>query len=213
MATVQSPEEQRVVLRHASWETYERLLEERGEDRVPRYAYDKGRLEIVSPLTPEHEESSRDIEFVVRLAAQGLGLAIRSFGSMTLKREDLEGGAEPDGCYYYIQREGDIRGKRRPDLAVDPPPDLVIEVDVTHPTLDKLPIYARFGVPQVWRYDGHRLEICVLEGDRYRESPQSVALPGVAAEALERLLAESREMDSVAWQGRVMEWTRGLGGS
>ena len=210
MATVQGTQEQRIVLRNVEWATYERLLSGREENKSPRFTYDRRMLEIVSPLTLRHEEPSRNIEFLVRVVTNGLGINVRSSGSMTLKREDIEAGAEPDSS-YYIGSEPLVRGKEEVDLAVDPPPDLVIEVDVTNPSLDKLPVYARFGVPEVWRYAGGKLAIRVLVGGRYAESAESLVLPGVRAGELTRLLEESTRIGSVAWARRVREWARGLG--
>ena len=129
---------------------------------------------------------------------------------MTLKREDIEAGVEPDSS-FYIGIEPLIRGKEEVDLSTDPPPDLVIEVDITNSSLDKLPVYARFGVPEVWRYAGGKLEIRVLVGGRYAESAESLVLPGVRADELTRLLEESGRTGSVAWARRVREWARGLG--
>lgn len=209
MATVQSPEEQRVLLRNVDWATYERLLAEREKNPAPRFTYDKGRLEILSPLTLEHEECSDNVRFLVRLLAGEWGMDIRALGSMTLKREDIQGGVEPDGC-FYIQSLKSVRGKRRIDPRMDPPPDLAIEIDITHPTLDKLPIYARFGVAEVWRYDGHRLDIYVLEGEQYSERAESAVLSGVTSSALDQLLTESQTLGSVEWERRVREWAREL---
>ncbi len=178
MATAHVAAEQRVLLRNIDWETYERLLDRRGESPTPRYTYDRGGLEIMSPLLPEHEGSKHNIELLVELLTAELAIDILGLGAMTMKREDLEGGVEPDAS-FYIQSEASVRDRRRIDLTTDPPPDLVVEVDISHPTLDKLPIYARFGVPEVWCYDGSRLEVHVLEGEEYRQSPESRALPGV----------------------------------
>ena len=93
--------------------------------------------------------------------AEELGIEAEDLGSTTFRREDLERGFEPDSC-FYIQNEKEIRGNVRIDPAVDQPPDLVIEIDITSPSLNKLPIYARMGVPEVWRYDGERMAILVL---------------------------------------------------
>lgn len=207
MVTLQS-QEQRVVV-PARWQTYERLLAERGDNRAPRYTYSLGWIEIVSPLTPEHEESSDSLKFMVRLAAEKLGIAMRSFGSMTLKREDIQGGTEPDGC-FYLGSASRIGGKRRVDLAVDPPPDLIIEIDVANPSLPKLPVHARLGVSEVWRYDGVRLDIQVLDEGEYSQSERSRVLPGVTADKLRELLSTSHELDSIAWQAEVREWVAQL---
>jgi Uma2 family endonuclease len=210
MATTQIPFEQRIVLPNVGWDTYERLLEGR-EGRAPRFTYDRGALEVVSPLLPEHEELSGNLRFVVRVLAEELGISIRDFGSMTLRREDLQGGLEPDGC-FYIQNEPSIRAKARPDLRLDPPPDLAIEVDITHPSLDKLPVYARFGVPELWRYAGRALTIFSLEAGGYVERAESRVLAGVTARDLAGLLEASGRPDPAAWVRRVREWERGLAG-
>jgi Uma2 family endonuclease len=209
MATTPSVEEQRVTLHNVTWGTYERLLAERGERPAPRFTYDRGTLELMSPLTSNHEEDSRNLEFLVRILAGELGVSMRSFGSMTLKREDVQGGAEPD-CCFYLRSEPLIRGKRRLDLGADPPPDLVIEVDVTNPTLDKLPVYARFGVPEVWRRHRGLVTVHTLLGERYAESGESGVLRGVTAADLTRLLGESESLDSAAWERRVRAWARQL---
>ena len=129
METVKSRAEQRVLLRNISWETYERLLEERGDNSAPRFTYDRGELEIMSP-SPEHEALNRSIALLVEFLAAELGIDVYDLGSTTFRREDLERGFEPDSC-FYIENEERVRGKTRKDLSVDPPPDLVIEIDIT----------------------------------------------------------------------------------
>lgn len=212
MATVDIPGEQRVVLHNISWETYERLLNERGKRRYPRFTYDRGVLEIMSPVSLEHEESADNLRFLVRTLLEELGIDFRTAGSMSLKSREIEGGAEPDGC-FYIQNEPGVRGQLRIDLSMDPPPDLAIEVDVTNPSLNKLLIYARFGLPEVWRHDGARLRIYVLRGDRYMESAESSVLPGVTADAMSELLEQSKLENARLWQRRVREWARRVAGS
>lgn len=171
METVKGPAEQRVMLHNVSWETYARLVAERGDRRVPRFAYDRGELEIMSPST-EHESVAYFLGLLVALFAGETGVNAYGVGSTTFKREDLERGFEPDSC-FYVQNEERIRGKSRIDLDVDPPPDLVIEVDITSPSLAKLPIYARIGVREIWRHDGERVSIFVLRGARMRNSPRA----------------------------------------
>lgn len=101
------------------------------------------------------------------------------------------------------------RGKPRIDLCVDPPPDLLIEVDITSPSLDKFPIYARTGIPEIWRHDGARLAIFELHGEEYVEVAGSNILPRLTSEALSRFIEESTSLDLVAWMRRVREWLRG----
>jgi len=183
METVKSPAEQRVILRNISWETYERLLEERGDSRVPRLAYDRGELEIMSPSS-EHESVGYFVSLLVAVLAEEMGVNAYGVGSTTYKRGDLGRGFEPDAS-FYIANEEPVRGKPRIDLAVDPPPDLVIEIDITSPSLDKFPIYARLGVHEVWRYDGNRFEILSL-GER--DSGNHLFPPPLAGLAADKAL-------------------------
>lgn len=129
METIKSPAEHRVILHNTSWETYERLMKERGESRVPRFAYDRGELEIMSPST-EHESIAYYVGLLVAVFAEEAGVDLYGAGSTTFDREDLERGFEPDACFYVRNAER-VRGKPRIDLSLDPPPDLVIEVDIT----------------------------------------------------------------------------------
>jgi Uma2 family endonuclease len=208
MTTIQTAQEQRVVLHDIGWGTYECLLSDYENRSGRRFTYDQGTLEVMRPL-PEHEEYNRDLAMIVEIVAEESGISIRGLGATTFRREDLRLGFEPDSC-FYIQNERRVRGKRRIELPADPPPDLVVEVDITHPSLDKLPIYARFGVPEVWRYDRVRLQIWTLMGGRYAENPQSHVLPGVMAEAVSGLVEEGRGSERVVWLRRVREWARGL---
>jgi Uma2 family endonuclease len=128
-------------------------------------------------------------------------------GSTTFKREDLERGFEPDSC-FYVQHAEQIAGKKRLDLTVDPPPDLVLEVDITHPSLDKLSIFAAVGVPEVWRYDGERVRMLALVGDSYVEREQSLAFPTLQSTHLTDLLAASQQMPRTAWLRHVRAWAQ-----
>ncbi|HEV8044092.1 MAG TPA: Uma2 family endonuclease [Rubrobacter sp.] len=206
METVKSPAEHRVILHNTSWETYERLMEERGESRVPRFAYDRGDLEIMSPST-EHESIAYYIGLLVAVFAEEMDVDLYGAGSTTFDREDLERGFEPDAC-FYVQNAEHVRGKPRIDLGVDPPPDLVIEVDITSPSLDKFPTYARVGVPEIWRHDGERLAIFELRGGEYIEVAGSKTLPPLTGEALSGFIKESASLDIVTWMRRVREWAR-----
>jgi Uma2 family endonuclease len=206
METVKTPAEQRVVLHNIGWNTYERLLADHENNSAPRFTYDRGELEIMSP-SPEHEAYSRSIALLVELLAAELGIDVYNLGSTTLKREDLERGFEPDSC-FYIENEERVRGKARIDLAVDPPPDLVIEIDITSPSFSKLPIYAQIGVPEFWRYDGERLKILVLEGSEYAETAESTVVPPVTSNVLSNFMKKSTTTKRTVWLEAVREWAR-----
>ena len=94
-ATLTTPAEQRVILKNISWQMFESLLTARGEDSATRFAYDRGWLEIMSPLMP-HEHIKRLLEDCVKIPVDELNLNVKSVGSITCKREDLERGLEPD---------------------------------------------------------------------------------------------------------------------
>jgi Uma2 family endonuclease len=153
-ATLAAPSET-ICLRGISWQTYEALSAELG-DRSPRLTYNAGTLEIMAP-SPEHEFSKKIMGRFVETLAEESNLPIYPLGSITLKRYELSG-AEPDEC-FYIQNIAAIQGKKRIDLSQDPAPDLVIEIDITSRSINRLDIYADLGIREVWLYDGVALTI------------------------------------------------------
>jgi Uma2 family endonuclease len=198
--------DERVVLPCVSWETYERLLADDEERRVPRMTYDQGVLELVTPSMP-HDEDARTIARIVDIVAANLGIPIRSVGSTTFRRKDLARGFEPDAS-FYIQNEQRIRGQRDVDRTVDPPPDLILEMEMSRAARDKLPLFASMGIPEVWRSDGQQVTILILVQDRYRQSSSSMALPVLTSEVLAHFLTESRTMLSPDWFQAVSDWAR-----
>ena len=206
MATVLSSTEQRVILRNVSWETYERLLDERGDEPVPRFSFDRGDLEIISPSS-EHEEYKCAFAQIVDVVAEELGINIRRLGSTTFRRQPVQRGFEPDAC-FYIQSVAQVRGRRRIDLLVDPPPDLIIEVDISSDSLKKEGIFAALRVREVWCYDGNSVTIHELVGEEYVERNASVALPLLTSAALTELIEESKCLDSIPWLRKFRKWVR-----
>jgi Uma2 family endonuclease len=169
------PPGQRVLLKDVSWQEFETILEEMGEHRASKLAYDKGTLEIMNPL-PEHEANKEIIGDLVKALLEELDIEFLTLGSTTLKNQDMAQGIEPDQC-FYIQNEAVVRGKKRIDLAFDPPPDLALEIDVTsrtHPS-----IYEALKVPELWRFEKGKLQINVLVDDSYVESNPSPNFPGL----------------------------------
>ena len=160
-------------------------------------------LEIMSP-SAKNEHTSHIIALLVEVFAQEMNVNVYGVGSTTFRREDLERGFEPDAC-FYVQNEEHVRGKPRIGLNVDPPPDLVIEVDITSPPLDKPPTYAQIGVSEVWHCDGERLTIFELGGEAYAQISRSVALPPLTGEILSGFVKESAALESAAWLREVRE--------
>jgi Uma2 family endonuclease len=201
--------EKRTLLQNVSWETYERLLADHTDASTPRFTFDRGALEIMSPSS-EHEEYKQALTMMVEMLADGLGVDIRNLGSTTFKRSELERGFEADAC-FYIQSASRMEGKIHIDPAVDPAPDLVIEIEITAPALNKLPVYAAFRVPEIWRYDGQRLVILHLRGTEYSESSQSRAFPKASAADLSRLVQRSMSVRRRDWLRELRTWVQRLG--
>ena len=142
------------------------MLKDVEEQPGIRLTYDRGLLEIMTPLDP-HESYKKLLGRFVEALTEELDVEICSLGSRTCSREDLVRGLEPDQC-YYIQNEQVVWDKEQIDLNQDPPPDLVIEIDITSSSINRLDLYADLGVPEVWRYDGRCLTIYRLEAKRYQ---------------------------------------------
>jgi Uma2 family endonuclease len=206
-----SPSEQQIVLHDIAWDTYERLLSDHVDSSAPRFTYDHGELEILSPST-EHEEDNRTLALLVEIIALELSLDVRNVGSMTFKRQRLQQGFEPDSS-FYIQNEPRVRGRRQIDLGIDPPPDLIIEIEITRSAIPKLPIYAAMNVPEVWRWDGERVMILLLADGDYTVASRSVALPLLTAAVLSRFLLESRSLKRTTWVQQIRDWALTSGAS
>jgi Uma2 family endonuclease len=206
MSTVLSLPEARVILHNISWSLYEQLLAAHEDKSSPHFVYDRGELEI-TVLSYEHEELNRLIDNCIAVIAMEWNIEYCNAGSTTFKREDLERGFEPDSC-FYVQHAEQVAGKKRLDLPVDPPPDLVLEIDITHSSLDKLSIFAAVGVPEVWRYDGERVRMLALAGNSYVEREQSLAFPALRSTHLTELLAASQQMPRTAWLRHVCAWAQ-----
>jgi Uma2 family endonuclease len=192
METIKSPAEHRIILHNTSWETYEHLLVDHRDSSSPHFTYDRGELEITF-VSGRHEKPNRLIALLVEVMAEEMDLDLVNLGSTTFRREDLQRGFEPDSC-FYVQNEERVRGKVEIDPSVDPPPDLVIEVDITSPSLDRFPIYARFGVPEVWCYDGEKVVVYELRNAQYVDVANSLALPWFTSEILTRLVEQGLTM-------------------
>jgi Uma2 family endonuclease len=191
-----------VVLRNVSWETYERLLEDHLDSSAPRFTYDQGVLEIMSP-SAEHEWYNQLVSDLVKLLARELRLDILSLGSTTFKLARKKQGLEPDSC-FYVTHIREVRGKERIDMEVDPPPDLVVEVAVTRPSVSKFPLCAALAIPEIWTYDGNRLAMYGLRGTEYVEIASSRVLPGLNAKQLGEFMELGKTLDSLAWPDEVL---------
>src|SRR4051794_35073035 len=182
MSTVQAAPSNSLVLHGIEWRIYFPPLRLFNKPPPIRLTYYPGDLEIMT-LSPEHENLNLLLNHLVVAAAEELGVEIASYGSMTMRRRPRRRGLEADQC-YWIANEARMRGRNRVDLRTDPPPDLVIEVDVSRSSLNRMAIYATLGVPEVWRLEAQGFSIQILgTNTQYSPSPNSLSFPVVSAAA------------------------------
>ena len=179
-----------MIVPDVTWDNYQQLVTELDHQNGVRLTFDKGSLEVISPL-PIHEKYK---DFLLRLMDRLsilIGIDFESLGSTTFNQEWLKNGVEPDTC-FYIQNAAKIIGKNRIDLAIDPPPDIAVEVDISHRSTTKLKIYEELKVPEIWLYDEQQLQILWLGDDGYFDSPTSKSFPFLTSEALTGFLEQSK---------------------
>jgi Uma2 family endonuclease len=198
--------ENRVLLQNISWQTFKTMLVEMGSNRNSRLAYDNGTIEIITPQMP-HENSNRVIEGFVGVLCEELGWEIKRAGSLTLTRDDLQKGAEPDSS-YYIQNEALVRDKENINIAIDPPPDLVLEVEYSRSAIDKLRLCAAMGVPEFWRYNGSVLRVYTLAGGQYSEVETSPTFAPVLVKEIPRFIQEAKKNGEIATTRDFRAWVR-----
>ncbi len=179
-------EEHRILLSGVSWDVYA-ALREGDRNRGVRMTFDSGSLEIMSP-SYRHESRSNLLGRFVETFTEEHGLPLCAAGSTTWQLPPRGKGVEADRC-YYIQNAAAVAGCDEIDLSIHPPPDLAAEIDVSSPSLAKLPIYEAMKVPEVWLWRQGRTRVFVLGPDgEYAESAESRCLPGFPFREAERLI-------------------------
>jgi Uma2 family endonuclease len=203
---VSAPQAQTLVLDAVDWRLYSRLLDTFAERPRIRLTYDHGRLEIMAPLLA-HDAEADFFGDLVKVLAEAYGLPLKRGGSVTIRLRKAERGIEPDRC-FWLTNASRLAGVRRLDLRVHPPPDLAIEIDVTHSSMDRVAIYATLGVPELWRLEAEELTFHVLqETGEYASATQSRAFPGVQPKELLPFLLEAREAgDETPLMHRFRNW-------
>jgi Uma2 family endonuclease len=192
----QLPEGASVTFNDVSWDEYEELLEQVGEAKGLRISYDNGSMQIMT-ISAEHEKYSEFIKRLMTVIQLRLRIDIPAFGSATMRKPRRAKGHEPDAC-FYVQTAPLIGNRVQIDFETDPPPDIVVEVDVHHDSRSRFPIYAALGVPEIWRYDAQVMTIYHLAEDtesgelNYVERDTSAALPMLTARLLTEMLERMR---------------------
>src|SRR6266852_3316123 len=196
-----------VLVQHGiSWSDYEELLDAIGEASSLRICYDEGTLQVMSPSS-KHEHVAKLIERLVDLLSIRQRTKVLFYGSATLKKQSEQKGAEPDAC-FYVQTADAVGTKEQIDFDTDPPPDVVVEIDIHHESISKLPIYAAFGIPELWRDDGETLTIYQLRDGQYVLSNASQALPVLTSAVLTEFLARSPKEDQYDIVLAFEEWLK-----
>jgi Uma2 family endonuclease len=203
-ATPLAPPDEMIRLSGISWTTYETLLEELSDRRL-RLTYNRGNLEIMAP-SPEHELNKRVLGRFIETIAEELEISIYPLGSTTFKQPKLSG-AEPDEC-FYIRNIAAVMGKKRLNMAKDPAPDLIVEIDITSSSPNRLQVYADLGVSEVWIYNGESLVIQQLQNDTYIAVQSSQFFANLAIPDIASWLQRSTTMDYLALVKAFRGWVR-----
>lgn len=198
---------QRLRLYNVRWESY-LAIGQAFQDRAGLHlTYNQGTLEFMT-LSFEHERCKYLLGRLVDTLAEELDISLGGVGSTTFQREDLERGLEPDQC-YYLENLPRVRGKKRIDLDVDPPPDLVLEVDITRSSKERLVIYASMGVPEVWRFDGETLQVLLLSPAKdYQPADHSQSFPTVPISSLVGFLEQGNKGDDLKMVRAFRTWIK-----
>lgn len=198
--------EQQLVLQGVQWQEYELLL--RALDRHhTRLTYDRGSLQLMT-LSPEHEGYAHLLQLFVYVMAEEFKFPLKNLGSTTQRRQGMKRGLEADDG-FYIKNWRRILGKKRIDLAIDPPPDLATEVEVTRSAVGRMPIYAKLRVPEVWRFDGEVLRVHLLNArGNYDVADHSPTFPGIPISEIARFLREGALEDDTAIVRRFRAWVK-----
>lgn len=200
------PDEQRLVLYNIDWATYQRLLVDL-DGRHLRLNYDRGRLEIMT-TSSRHARWKTLLARFFDVLTEELNIPILGLGSFTFQREDLDRGLEPDEC-WYVAHEREVRDREQIDLSVDPPPDLVVEIEVSRSVIDRLQILGALGVPEIWRFDGAKLTVMRLADDRHYEAcEQSPTFPQLPLAGLVEHILRRGQTDETSLIRAFHAWVR-----
>jgi Uma2 family endonuclease len=199
--------EQRLVLYNVPWHSYVQIGDALPDRPALRMTFHRTTLELVTTSAP-HEIFKRRLSWLLATMAEEMNVPLAGYGSTTFRREDLDMGFEPDEC-YYVAHEKQCRAMKEwlPDR--DPPPDLILEVEICRSVLNRMTIFAAFGVPEVWRCDSERIDVHLRRPDAtYRVAERSLAFPRVMVQEIARFARPNTTMDSLATVRAFRAWVR-----
>ncbi len=195
-----------VVLHGVSWKLYRRLRK-MPENYNIRMTYDRGELEIMSP-SPLHEGIASLLGRLIDIWTLELKIPLRSCRVMTIRRAVLKRGFEPDNC-YYVQHEPQMWDKKKINFKTAPPPDLVIEVEVSRRLGKKMEIYAAFRVPELWYWSGNALKVLELSNEgEYVARETSICFPTFPIAKAEEIVRQLGAAHETALVLSFRDWVR-----
>ena len=200
-----TPESQRLILNHVRWHSYVAIGALLSDRPCLRMTYDRGTLEFMT-TSPQHEIYKKRLGRLIETLAEECNLRIASAGNMTFQNEELERGLEPDDC-YWIAHEANMRARLAWDAKLDPPPDLVVEIEISRSAVDRMGVYAALGVPEVWRCDGVTLRANLLQPDGgWLESEYSPTFPKIPLTDIVPFLQPSEAVDYLSMVRAFRAW-------
>lgn len=174
--------EERFITHGVSWEEYEKLLEKLGDSLRYRVTYLDGTLEIMSP-SRRHEFDKKNISRLLEIYLEETRTPFWGLGSTTFRREKRTGGTEPDEC-YCIRTEKEF-------------PDIAIEVVISSGGINKLTVYQRLGVKEVWFWQNNQISVYYLRGEKYEQIPKSEILPELNLTLLAQYAIQPSPLEAV----------------
>jgi Uma2 family endonuclease len=202
------PPDKRVVILDVTWDDYESLVDQIGEARNCRVAFDGKDIEMMT-LGPFHERKKSLLDWFIMIVAGELKIERQPMGSTTWKRKKLARAIESDLCYYFDPvKIAAAAAARSDDVELFPNPDLAVEVDISTPKIDRPGIYAALQVPELWRARKQSVLIEHLGPDgEYAPALRSRFLP-VQPEDITRWVFNEDSTGLVRWEERLREWVR-----
>jgi Uma2 family endonuclease len=199
-----SPHPGNIFLENVPWQDLETILFKRQKNGETLLAYDHGRLELITP-SPLHQEYRELLEEFLIALLDLYNINYRGLGVALWQRRDLQLSLEVDSC-FYVQNLPAIEKLLTINLPENPPPDLVLEIDLTHKSLSRRSLYARLGIPEVWRCDENKLKIYQLSGGDYEQVPRSLVFPEIALERLPQIIKNNIKSGRATVRREFQKW-------
>lgn len=193
------------VIYGVSWETYEALIEKYQDNQSPRLTYDSGIMEVELANSDKHEEDNRNLSLLLQTILLELEIEHRNLGSTTFIKRTIHKGFEPDTC-FYIESLPKIESQSNLGIENSVPPDLIIEINRTSSSVPRMPVFAAFGVKEVWRFSDELVKFYVLENGVYLETKSSIAIPVLSSERATEFLLEAGKLGNIAWVKKIRNW-------